>query len=245
MSYRDGAELTSGEHRRAFMDLLEEQTRTGIVEEINQEDVKHRNNVFLIKKKNGTWRQILDCRRLNAAVLRTHFKCDSERTVERILLKEDWAVTIDLHQAYYLLPVSENLKPYLAFRFLGKDYVFKGMPFGFVDAPRIFTHVMRKVTKEIRRRWHVRLVAYLDDLLILHQDQMHLRRITEEIVQFLESLGLLVNKEKSHLSASREFVYLGYRWNTEIMEVQLKEDRRIALMKEVDKWKVKAVKAKK
>ncbi|KAH7822701.1 uncharacterized protein MONOS_7359 [Monocercomonoides exilis] len=78
MSYRDGAERTSEEHRSAFKDLLELQTWNGIVEEINQEDVKHRNNVFLIKKKNGTWRQIFDCSRLNAAALRTHFKCDNE-----------------------------------------------------------------------------------------------------------------------------------------------------------------------
>ncbi|KAH7825988.1 uncharacterized protein MONOS_4559 [Monocercomonoides exilis] len=145
--FRDGACLLNQQKIEEFKKILEEQLRTGVVIPMEQREVKHRNNVFLIQKKSGSWRQILDCWKQNAAVKRTHFKCDGEKTGERLIRRKDYAVSLDLEQAYYLIPVSRELIPYLAFRFMGKDYSFKGMPFGFVDAPRLFTHIMRKVTE--------------------------------------------------------------------------------------------------
>ncbi|KAH7824343.1 uncharacterized protein MONOS_14784 [Monocercomonoides exilis] len=125
MQCRDGPVHSNEEQIKAFTDLLKEQIETGIVEGIRSEDVRHRSNVFLIRKKSGAWRQILDCRRLNTALIKTHFKCDNEKTVERVLRGQDYAVTVDLQQAYYLLPVSKDLRPYLAFRFSGKDHALK------------------------------------------------------------------------------------------------------------------------
>ncbi|KAH7823491.1 putative Reverse transcriptase (RNA-dependent DNA polymerase) [Monocercomonoides exilis] len=197
MPYRDGAVHSNEEQRKAFSDLPKEQIETGIVEEIRSEDARHRNSVFLIRKKSGAWRQILDCRRLNTALIKTHFKCDNEKTVERVLRGQDYAITVDLQQAFYLLPVSKIQRPFLAFRFSGKDCTLRGMPFGFVDAPRIFTYAMRNVTSVIRKRWDVRVIAYLDDFLMLHENKEYLAQAAKEIIRFLEELGLLVNQEES------------------------------------------------
>ncbi|KAH7830343.1 uncharacterized protein MONOS_16220 [Monocercomonoides exilis] len=74
VQFRDGALLLNQQKIQEFKTILEEQIRTGVVIPMEQKDVKYRNNVFLIQKKSGSWRQILDCRKLNAAVKRTHFK---------------------------------------------------------------------------------------------------------------------------------------------------------------------------
>ncbi|KAH7816348.1 uncharacterized protein MONOS_11951 [Monocercomonoides exilis] len=162
----------------AFRKELKEQLETGIVSRIPPKDVKFRNNVFLIQKKSGAWRQILDCRILNAAMKKVHFKCENKRTVERLIMRNDFAVTMDLSQAYYLIPVSNKLRPYLTFRLKGLDYAFNGMPFGYTDAPRYFTKVMRKVKTEIKRKWNVRVTSNLDNLILLHQDFNILKEIT-------------------------------------------------------------------
>ncbi|KAH7829061.1 putative Reverse transcriptase (RNA-dependent DNA polymerase) [Monocercomonoides exilis] len=127
---------------------------------------------------------------------------------------------------------------------MGKDYSFKGMPFGFVDAQRLFTHIMRKVTAEIRRKWDVRVVAYLDDLLFLHQDQEVLKKIIQEIISFLESLGLLINKKKCNLIPSSQFSFLGFEWNTTSFDVCLTEERKKALRELYRSWERRCLRAK-
>ncbi|KAH7822277.1 putative Reverse transcriptase (RNA-dependent DNA polymerase) [Monocercomonoides exilis] len=127
---------------------------------------------------------------------------------------------------------------------MGKDYSFKGMPFGFVDTPILFTHIMRKVTAEIRRRWDVRVVAYLDDLLFLHQDQEVLKKIIQEIISFLESLGLLINKKKCNLIPISQFSFLGFEWNTTSFDVCLTKERRKAVIELCHKWERRCIRAK-
>ncbi|KAH7822425.1 uncharacterized protein MONOS_6415 [Monocercomonoides exilis] len=54
------------------------------------------------------------------------------------------------------------------------------MPFGYKEAPRTFTKVMRKVLKYMREEWKVRTIAYLDDIVLLHQDPQELNIIVEK-----------------------------------------------------------------
>ncbi|KAH7818865.1 uncharacterized protein MONOS_14017 [Monocercomonoides exilis] len=82
MQCRDGPVHSNEEQIKAFTDLLKEQIETGIVEEIGSEEVKYRNNVFLIRKKSEAWRQTLNCMRLNVVLIKTHFRCDNKKTVE-------------------------------------------------------------------------------------------------------------------------------------------------------------------
>jgi hypothetical protein len=56
-----------------------------------------------------------------------------------------------------------------------------GMPFGLSDAPRVFSLIIRKVEKTIREMWGVRVVIYLDDIFVLHQNEKELERIGKEI----------------------------------------------------------------
>ncbi|KAH7822301.1 uncharacterized protein MONOS_6432 [Monocercomonoides exilis] len=128
----DGAKRMSEEQRRAFRSVQKEQLDSGIISISSVNQDKFRNNIFLVKKKSGAWHQILDYRPLNAAMKRLHFKCESERTVEHLIQKDDYAIILDLAQAYYLIRVSPDLKQYLSFRFEGTDYSFEGMPFGFI-----------------------------------------------------------------------------------------------------------------
>jgi ribonuclease HI len=110
------------------------------------------------------------------------------------------------------------------------------MPFGLKDAPRVFTRIMRSVMWHIRDKWKVRCVAYLDDLLFMHQDAEELRRVTGEILLFLDSLGWTVNEEKSELTPSQVFHYLGWEWDSVQMQVRLGKKKKVSLTKMVNSW---------
>jgi hypothetical protein len=102
----------------------------------------------------------------------------------------------------------------LIVQYQNRLYKYQGMLFDLNDTPKIFTQIMKKVVQAIKELWKIRCVIYLDDLLILHQNQNHLKRITPQITQFLQHLGWSVNLEKSNLIPSHQFKYLSWIWNS-------------------------------
>ncbi|KAH7823668.1 uncharacterized protein MONOS_5573c2 [Monocercomonoides exilis] len=74
----------------------------------------------------------------------------------------------------------EELSPFLSFVFKGKYYAFHGMSFGYKNAPRTFTKVMSKVLKYMRDEWNVRTIAYLEDIILLHQYPQELNIIAKK-----------------------------------------------------------------
>ncbi|KAH7826371.1 putative Reverse transcriptase (RNA-dependent DNA polymerase) [Monocercomonoides exilis] len=131
--------------------------------------------------------------------------------------------TRDLSQAYFLTPIHKSFTTFLAFKFEERFCGFKGMPFGFKDAPRIFTKVMRKVSKEIRRRWKVRCISHLDDVPLLDPDQVKLKTATQEIEKLFQKLGLIINTEKSELSPKKNFDSLGWTWSSNRMIISVEQ----------------------
>jgi hypothetical protein len=67
-------------------------------------------------------------------------------------------------------------------------------------------------------------VIYLDDLLILHQNQNHLKRIISQITLFFQHLGWTVNLKKSNLIPSHQLKYLGWIWNSTDISVQFPKE---------------------
>ncbi|KAH7816007.1 uncharacterized protein MONOS_10345 [Monocercomonoides exilis] len=61
----------------------------------------------MVRKKNGKWRKILDCRALNEDVHGKHFKMDSQETVVELLEENDWMTTLDISKAYQHVKVDE------------------------------------------------------------------------------------------------------------------------------------------
>lgn len=75
------------------------------------------------------------------------------------------------------------------------------MPFGLNIAPLIFTRIMRAAFKPIRRD-SIRIVAYLDDILIISESKEREVEDTGRTVRWLQSLCFIINAKKSMSSLS-------------------------------------------
>jgi ribonuclease HI len=220
----------------AYQTILDEEIAEGIVIPVPQTYIKWYNSTFLVPKKDGGWRKVLNCKYINRFMKVDHFKMEDTRTVRELLLPNDYAVSIDLKSAYSHVSVHPSLRPYLGFVFQGKSFCYTGMPFGLSNAPRVFTKIMRLVMCEIRKRWEVRCVAYLDDLLLLHQDKQELQRIIREILPWFDSLGLTINENKSELEPRQTFGYLGWEWSSQEMTVKLSKEKQQIVREMVNEW---------
>ncbi|KAI2647016.1 Transposon Ty3-G Gag-Pol polyprotein [Labeo rohita] len=90
---------------------------------------------FIVPKKDGGLRPILDLRLLNRSVKRLKFKMLTIKQVVSQIRSEDWFVTIDLKDAYFHVSILPQHRKFLRFAFRGEAYRYRVLPFGLALSP--------------------------------------------------------------------------------------------------------------
>ncbi|XP_016150619.1 uncharacterized protein [Sinocyclocheilus grahami] len=144
----------------------------GAIEEIlpTQMESGFYSRYFVVPKKDGGFRPILDLRRLNLVLRVSKFKMLMVKSILSQVQSEDWFVTIDLKDAYFHIPIVKRHRKFLRFAFEGKAYQYCVLPIGLALAPRTFTKCMDASLAPLRLQG-IRILNYLDDWLILAQSQ--------------------------------------------------------------------------
>ena len=83
--------------------------------------------------------------------------------------------------------------------------------FGLGPAPRIFTKLL-KIPMSVLRRINIRIVIYLDDILIMGQTMKV--SCPDTVIFLLQHLGFALNLEKSILNPVQEIEFLGVTINS-------------------------------
>jgi len=122
--------------------------------------------LFLVPKKDGTYRPVIDLSRLNKFVANCHFQMENISCLKTLLNMGDFLTCIDLKDAYLSVHVHESSQRYLCFQWRNQSFAFQGLPFGLNTAPRVFTKLIKPVAAYLRKRG-IRIIVYLDDFLIL------------------------------------------------------------------------------
>jgi hypothetical protein len=122
--------------------------------------------LFLVPKKGGGQRPVLDLSSLNQFIDTEHFKMENLATLKSLLNKGDYMINLDLTDAYLTVPIHPVSQKFLRFLFGNETYQFTAMPFGLNIAPRVFTKIMKPVVASLRSQG-IRLIIYLDDILII------------------------------------------------------------------------------
>lgn len=114
--------------------------------------------VFLVPKPDGSYRFILNLKRLNLFVKEDHFKMEDLRTALNIMQEGEFMCRLDLNDAYLMVPIHFLHRKYLRFIFDGQLYQFLALPFGLSSAPRVFTKLIKPILAWLRERG-IKIVA--------------------------------------------------------------------------------------
>ena len=180
--------------------------------------------LFLVPKKDGGWRPVIDLSQLNRFLKIPHFHMETTSGIMKALRPREWAVTLDLKDAYLHVPMSRASRKYLRFAFADKVYQFRALPFGLATAPLVFTKVAQAVVAHVHKRG-IRMHAYLDDWLLRAATRKLLLRNRDFLIDLCERLGLVLNFPKSNLTPSQVFIFLGIRFDLVRFECRPSEDR--------------------
>ncbi len=185
---------------------------------------------FLVPKKDGGLRPILDLRRLNHALMRRPFRMITLKQILSQICTGDWFCSLDLKDAYFHIQIAPHHRRFLRFAFEGVAYQYTVLPFGLSLAPRTFTKCMDAALSPLRQMG-IRILNYLDDWLILAQSEVELLSHRTLILSHLERLGLRVNFAKSALSSSQRVSFLGTVLDSARMRAVIAPERALAIQK--------------
>ncbi|KAL0174654.1 hypothetical protein M9458_030622, partial [Cirrhinus mrigala] len=118
---------------------------------------------FIVPKKSGGLRPILDLRALNWALHKIPLKILTLKHILRFVRDQDWFVAVDLKDAYFYVSILSRHRPFLRFAFEGQALQYKVLPFGLSLLPCMFTKIEEAALAPLREVG----ICILDDWLIL------------------------------------------------------------------------------
>lgn len=136
------------------------------------------------------------------------FKMEGFSTVRHTVRKGDWLAKLDLKDAYLTVPIFEGHRKFLRFQWGRNLFEFVSLPFGLSSAPWAFTKLMRVVVAVLLKNG-LRLVIYLDDILIVADSKAAARLTVDQVKSLLQSLGFVLSSEKSEEEPVQSLEYIG------------------------------------
>ena len=91
-------------------------------------------SLFIVPKKGGGERAVINLRALDHFVVYSHFKMEGFHILRDLLRKDDNMVKLDLTDAYLTVPVWINHQKYLRFLWKGTMWEFTCLPFGLTSS---------------------------------------------------------------------------------------------------------------
>lgn len=180
--------------------------------------------IFLVPKADGSQRFILNLKRLNTFTKVDHFKMEDRTLALKLLRPGCFMATVDLLDAYFMVPIAKSCRKFLRFSFQNVLYEFNCLPFGLNTAPLVFTKIMKPLVAWLRAQGFLSVV-YLDDFLLIGNTESECRRNVETTCNLLQKLGFLINVSKSRMIPTRNCLFLGFQYDSLKMQISIPADK--------------------
>jgi len=109
--------------QRALIDKeVEDLLRKGAIQEVSHCEGEYLSSIFLVPKKDGRQRPVINLKKLNKFVPYLHFKMEGFHCLKDMLQKDDYMCKIDMKDAYFSVPLHNSSKKYVRFQWSGKIY---------------------------------------------------------------------------------------------------------------------------
>ena len=201
---------------------LQHQIDIGAVEELPVDTVDgHWSSFFPVPKKNSDKvRGCFDLRVPNRHIQYEHFKMEGLHTAQSLIRRRDVMTKVDISDFFMHKPIGPPNRRYFRFMYDGRKFQYTAMPFGLCSAPRIATKFLQPAIRRLRRMG-IRLVVFIDDILILSRSHHEAIRNTQKVVNFLHNLGYSIHPDKITAMPTRSLEFLGIQINTSLMQFRV------------------------
>lgn len=192
-------------HRDHLEKQIAEWLKIGIIEPTHS---RFNSPIFVVPKKDGTYRFVLDYRALNEHSLddRYNMKDINECIGDIGRAGSTIFSTMDLTSGFWQLPLEEGSRKYTAFTCPGMgQYQYRVLSMGLKGGPGSFQRMVELTVKGLPR-----VIVYIDDLLTHSTSHAQHRQDLGDLFKRLRGVNLKLNPDKCEFG-SQNVTYLGYR----------------------------------
>ena len=212
---------------QALADCIQSLLSKNAIERVeNVKSLGFYSRLFLVPKPHQRWRPVIDLSRLNTFLHVEKFKMETPESIRTSLIPGEWATSIDLSDAYLHIPIHPHSRKYLRFCHRSQVFQFTSLPFGLATAPQVFTMIVKEVKLMALSKG---LHQYLDDWLIRSQSREEALVNTQAVVDLTQSLGWIINQQKSELNPTQVFTFVGYEYHLDSALVKPTQERWLKL----------------
>ena len=192
-------------HKVQLEAQIDEWLKMGIIQPSKS---RYNSPIFVVPKKNGDNRYVLDYRALNA---NSHDDRYTMRTVDECIgeigkARSTIFSTMDLSSGYHQMLLEPASRKYTAFTVPGKgQYEWLTTSMGLRGAVSSFQRMVEASMKGLNQ-----VIIYLDDLLPHSRTHEQHRHILQQVFDRLRITGLKANLKNCHFG-SKEVAYLGFQ----------------------------------
>ena len=136
--------------------------------------------------------------------------------------------SIDSKDAYYSVPTAKSHQKYLKFEWNNMLFQFTCFPNGLAFCPRKFTKLMKPVFATLRQFGHLSS-GYIDDSWLMGPDWDDCAKNVVDAVKLLDTLGFVVQPEKSVFIPTQKLMFLGFTLDSVPMQVSPTPDKALKL----------------
>ena len=163
---------------------------------------------------------------------------ETPESIRTSLVPGEWVSSIDLSDTYLHIPIHPNSRKYLRFCLQVTGVPVHLPSFWTSHSPQVFTMIVKEVKLMALSRG-LRLHQYLDNWLIRSQEEAQVN--TQAVVDLTQSLGWIINPEKSELKPTQVFSFVGYEYHLDSALVKPTQERWLKLQDLILRLKSKHV----
>ncbi len=197
----------------ALRKLVEDLAREGRIESSTS---PYNSPVFVIRKKSGKWRMLIDLRQVNKCMETTGATQPGLHSPEAIT-KVYSMMIIDIKDCFYSIPLHPADRNKFAFSVPAPNYQhpyeryqFKVLPQGMANSPTLCQMYVHQILKPVRlANPEAIIIHYMDDILVATAHYQATFYVTRLVTKALAAHGLTVAPEK--IQSSPPFNYLGHQ----------------------------------
>ena len=180
-----GMEMRFSSKEESFLaDEIKNLQQKGVIKKSQHEEGEFISPIFLVSKSEGSFRMILNLKRLNENMPNIHFKMGTIKSILTLVTPNCYIMAkVDIKDAYYSVPILSEHQKYLKFYFRGKLYQFTRLPNGLCSGPRKFTKLQKPPLSYLRLQ-QVTVAGFIDDLITLGRSFAKCEKNIKLIVHF-------------------------------------------------------------
>jgi hypothetical protein len=197
---------------------VREMARKKVLRKVGRSEVKCINPLTVATNSKGKRRLCIDLsRHVNFFTATNKFRVESTNEFRQTVEQGDFMASFDLESAFHQVRVNELYQKYfgLGVTVGGVDefFVFESMPFGFNDACRVLTKLLR-LPLHRWRCWGAKAFIHVDDGIVAAAGRAEAQKLARAVQADLRHFGLLTSEAKCNWTVSQELEWTGFKFDT-------------------------------